>query len=99
MEGCTLVGVFIVLEQEMQEFGGLGMLSNYFLWSGHAQKGLCGSYDPVHLVFGTIWQEMLKNCIPSYSISLQYKKNMYQSKAFPYEMYVYFCVFLKLSKK
>ena len=31
MEGCTLGGVFIVLEQEMQEFGRLGMLSNYFL--------------------------------------------------------------------
>ena len=31
MEGCTLGRVFIVLEQEMQEFGELGMLSNYFL--------------------------------------------------------------------
>ena len=70
MEGCTLVEVFIVLEQEMQEFGRLGMLSNYFLWTGHAQKRLCGSHDPVHLVFGTIWWEMLKNCVPSYSISL-----------------------------
>ena len=40
MEGCTLDGVFIVLEQEMQEFGGLSMLSNYFLWSRHAQKTL-----------------------------------------------------------
>ena len=42
MEGCTLVGVFIVLEQEMQEFGRLGLLRKYFLWSGHAEKGLCG---------------------------------------------------------
>ena len=31
MEGCTLGKVFIVFEQEMQEFGGLGMLSVYFL--------------------------------------------------------------------
>ena len=69
MEECTLVGVFIVLEQEMQEFGRLSMLSDYFLWSGHAQKRLCGSHDPVHLVFGTIWWEMLKIVyppIPSY---------------------------------
>ena len=69
MEECTLVGVFIVLEQEMQEFGGLSMLSDYFLWSGHAQKRLCGSNEPVHLVFGTIWREMLKIVyppIPSY---------------------------------
>ena len=64
MEGYTLVGVFIVLEQEMQEFGRLGMLRNYFLWSGHAQKGLCGSHDPVHLVFGAIWWEMLKIVYP-----------------------------------
>ena len=27
----TLSGVFTVLEQEMQEFGGLSMLSDYFL--------------------------------------------------------------------
>ena len=69
MEGCTLVGVFIVLEQQMQEFGRLSMLSDYFLWSGHAQKRLCGSHDPVHLVFGAIWWEMLKIVyppIPSY---------------------------------
>ena len=64
MEGCNLVRVFIVLGQEMQEFGGLGMLRKYFLWSGHAQKGLCGSHDPVHLVFGTIWWEMLKIVYP-----------------------------------
>ena len=31
MEGCTLGMVFIVLEQEMQEFGRLDMLSDYFL--------------------------------------------------------------------
>ena len=68
MEGCTLVGVFRVLEQEMQEFGGLSMLSDYFLWSGHAQKRLCGSHDPVHLVFGAIWQEMLKIVYPPHSI-------------------------------
>ena len=37
MEGCTLGKVFIVLEQEMQEFGGLGMLSGHFLWPEHAQ--------------------------------------------------------------
>ena len=74
MEGCTLGGVFIVLEQEMQEFGGLGMLSNYFLWSGHAQKRLCGSHDPVYLVFGAIWWEMLKIVyppIPSYHYMYQ----------------------------
>ena len=41
------MGVFIVLEQEMQEFGRMGMLSDYFLWSGHAQKRLCGSHDPL----------------------------------------------------
>ena len=70
MEECTLGGVFIVLEQEMQEFGRLSMLSDYFLCSGHAQKRLCGSHDPVHLLFGAIWQELLENCIPSYSISL-----------------------------
>ena len=70
MEGCTLGGVFIALEQEMQEFGRLSMLSDYLLWSGHAQKRLCGSHDPVHLLFGTIWWELLENCIPSYSISL-----------------------------
>ena len=64
MEGCTLVGVFITLEQEMQEFGELSMLSDYFLWSGHAQKRLCGSHDPVHLVFGAIWQKMLKIVYP-----------------------------------
>ena len=64
MEGCTLVGVFIALEQEMQEFGRLSMLSDYFLWSGHAQKKLCGSHDPVHLVFDTIWWEMLKIVYP-----------------------------------
>ena len=64
MEGCTLVGVFIALEQEMQEFGRLGMLRKYFLWSGHAQKGLYGSHDPVHLVFGAIWWEMLKIVYP-----------------------------------
>ena len=29
--GCTLSEVFIVKEQEMQEFGGLSMLSDYFL--------------------------------------------------------------------
>ena len=40
------------------------MLRNYFLWSEHAQKGLCGSHDPVHLVFGTIWWEMLKIVYP-----------------------------------
>ena len=44
----------------MQEFGRLSMLSDYFLWSGHAHKKLCGSHDHVHLVFGAIWQEMLK---------------------------------------
>ena len=69
MEGYTLVGVFIVLEQEMQEFGRLSMLSYYFLWSEHAQKRLCGSHDHVHLVFGTIWWEMLEIVyppIPSY---------------------------------
>ena len=31
MEGYTLGWVFIWLEQEMQEFGTLGMLSDYFL--------------------------------------------------------------------
>ena len=31
IKGCNLGGVFIVLEQKMQEFGRLGMLSNYFL--------------------------------------------------------------------
>ena len=31
MEGCTLSRVFIVKEQEMQEFGRLSMLSEYFL--------------------------------------------------------------------
>ena len=60
MEGCTLGGVFIVLEQEMQEFGRLGMLSNFFLWSGHAQRRLCGSHDPMHLLFGAIWRELLE---------------------------------------
>ena len=53
----------------MQEFGRLSMLSDYFLWSGHAQKRLCGSHDPVHLVFGAIWWEMFKIVyppIPSY---------------------------------
>ena len=49
----------------MQEFGRLSMLSDYFLWSGHAQKRLCGSHDPVHLLFGTIWWEMLKIVYPS----------------------------------
>ena len=29
--GCTLSKVFIVKEQEMQEFGRLSMLSDYFL--------------------------------------------------------------------
>ena len=69
MEGCTLGRVFIVLEQEMQEFGRLGMLSDYSLRSVHAQKTLCGSHDPAHLAFGTIWWEMLKFVyppIPSY---------------------------------
>ena len=37
MEGCTLGWVFILLEQEMQEFGALGILSYYFLWLEHAQ--------------------------------------------------------------
>ena len=31
MEGCTLVELFIVFKQEMQGFGALGMLSDYFL--------------------------------------------------------------------
>ena len=31
IEGCTLSRVFIVKEQEMQKFGGLSMLSEYFL--------------------------------------------------------------------
>ena len=31
MEGCTLIRVFIVKEQEMQEFGELSMRSDYFL--------------------------------------------------------------------
>ena len=64
MEGCTLGGVFIVFQQEIQQFGRLSMLSSYFMWSGHAQKGLCGSHDPVHLVFGAIWWEMLKIVYP-----------------------------------
>ena len=42
MEGCTLVEVFIVLEQEMQEFGRLGMLSNYFLWDWACSEGTVG---------------------------------------------------------
>ena len=74
MEGCTLGGVFIVLEQEMQEFGRLGMLSNYFLWSGHAQKGLCGSCDPVHPLIGAILWEILKivySPIPFHYISIE----------------------------
>ena len=82
MEGCTLGGVFIVLEQEMQEFGRLSMLSDYFLWSGHAQKRLCGSHDPVHLVFGAIWWEMLKIVyppIPSYHyICIMYPNCFFQ---------------------
>ena len=31
MEGCTLGGAFIGFKQEMQGFGILGMLSDYFL--------------------------------------------------------------------
>ena len=31
MEGCTLAELFIVFKQEMQGFGALGMLSDYFL--------------------------------------------------------------------
>ena len=31
MEGCNLGGVFIVLRQEMQEFGRLGMPNDNFL--------------------------------------------------------------------
>ena len=36
MEGCTLSGAFIWFEQEMQEFGTLGMFSGYFLFTEHA---------------------------------------------------------------
>ena len=54
MEGCTLGWAFIGLEQEMQEFGTLGMLSIYFLCSEHAQWGLCGSHNPQCIVFGAI---------------------------------------------
>ena len=42
MEGCTLVGVFIALEQEMQAFGGLGMLRKYFLWLGMLRRDFVG---------------------------------------------------------
>ena len=73
MEGCTLDGIFIVLEQEMQEFGRLSMLSDYFSWSGHAQKRLCGSPDPVHLVFGAIWWKLLNIVYPAIS-SCHYRK-------------------------
>ena len=31
VEGCTLAELFIVFKQEMQGFGILGMLSDYFL--------------------------------------------------------------------
>ena len=31
MQGCTLAELFIVFNQEMQGFGALGMLSDYFL--------------------------------------------------------------------
>ena len=31
IEGCTLGGAFIVFKLEMQKFGVLGMLSDYFL--------------------------------------------------------------------
>ena len=41
MEGCTWGGVFILFEQEMQEFGTLGMISGHFLCIEHAQKSLC----------------------------------------------------------
>ena len=60
--GCTLSEVFIVKEQEMQEFGRLSMLSGVFV--GHVT--LC----TLHLAqyCGNCW-----NCIPSHSIpSLQY---------------------------
>ena len=46
-------GVLIVLGQEMQEFGRLGMLSE-----------VCGSCDPVHPLIGTILQEILKIVYP-----------------------------------
>ena len=31
MEGCTFGGAFILFRQEMQGFGALGMLNDYFL--------------------------------------------------------------------
>ena len=37
MERCTWGGLFIWFEQEMQEFGGLDMLSGHFLCPEHAQ--------------------------------------------------------------
>ena len=37
MEGCTWVELLYGLEQEIHEFGTLGMLSGHFLCPEHAQ--------------------------------------------------------------
>ena len=56
MEGCTWMGHLYGLEQEMQEFGALGMLSRAFVWSHelvtHGLAQYCG--------------KIMKNCIPSH---------------------------------